>query len=163
VRRRVSGRSIAAVVPRIADKGRIVAGRCLALPPVASRRRWDAARPLGFPYASLPPPLRCGGLRRGASQRLGTPLPAIARIERSRFAREEEATVGFARPGLCSGTAHHHCEPACGDCPRQEAGQGTHASGFCRTRLRRSRPLFAFGRIPYKGLLVSRCPADPDP
>jgi len=27
--------------------------------------------------------------------RLGTPLPAIARIERSRFAREEEATMGF--------------------------------------------------------------------
>jgi len=59
---------------------------------------------------TLSPPLRSGHLRQGAprrslgrcSQRLGTLLPAVGRMERSRFAREEEATMGFAPP-LCCG------------------------------------------------------------
>jgi len=46
---------------------------------------------------------------------------------------------------------------------RAGCARETHEWGFCRTRLRRFRPLLAFRRIPYKGLLVSHCLADPDP
>jgi len=44
-----------------------------------------------------------------------------------------------------------------------ERSEETDECGFCRTRLRRFRPLLAFGRIPYKGLLILGCLANPDP